>query len=257
MFRDESSKVMQRAHAKWGREDNEGHDRPDGPSAVTPPLQPNPSSSNHQSPSTTTLSPASAAPVSGWKAVNNVAPEPGQVALMVKPLGPTWAEQGVQFYINRYVLGYGDDPKCPEDLHDGRLVFDPAVQDIMAAIGLIAMSNLTGDGDTKLAARQNYVLALRQLGGSLTNLDTVRMDVTLRSVVLLALFEVWTLSPRIPRDEAHTHVSQVVKTTHETTKSAQAHIMGAAALVRSLLPVREFPATGLRGLVQLCYALVR
>jgi hypothetical protein len=69
------------------------------------------------------------------------------------------------------------------------------VQDIMAAVGLASLSNLRGDTSMMTMARQKYGLALRQTGRLIQASSMPDFEVTMRSVVMLAMFEVCALTP--------------------------------------------------------------
>lgn len=111
------------------------------------------------------------------------------------PVDPSLEEQGVQFYINRYLIGHPDEPKTAGDLSSTDWLWDPAVQDVMAAVGLASLSNLRGDHNLMTTARQRYVMALRQTGRLVQTSVTPDFEVTMRSVVMLAMFEVCALAP--------------------------------------------------------------
>lgn len=199
MFRDESSKVREKAHAQWGAGPGEGCS-----SLTSPSLSPFQSAWSARSPLPDDDA-GSTSPTALTPRLKGRWPASG----LIRPLGPTTAEQGIHFYVDRYVLGYPDGPRRAEELQDCQWVFHPAVQNIMAAIGLAAMSNLTRDANTRFEARQNYVLALQQTGKALMNPGTLKMDMALRNVVMLAMFEVRSTLSRSPRTspscgEAHT-----------------------------------------------------
>ncbi|KAL2680750.1 hypothetical protein Neosp_008353 [[Neocosmospora] mangrovei] len=105
------------------------------------------------------------------------------------PVDPSLEEQGVQFYINRYLIGHPDEPKTPGDLSSTEWLWDPAVQDVMAAVGLASLSNLRGDQNLMTTARQRYGMALKQTGRLIQTSVTPDFEVTMRSVVMLAMFE--------------------------------------------------------------------
>jgi hypothetical protein len=150
---------------------------------------------------------------------------------------PTFDQQGVDFYINQYVIGHPDEPKIPKDISvDAPWVGHPALQDIMAATGLAGLANLTSNKDMMTVARQKYGNALRGTGQLVQGVNTHPL-IIMRGVVMLALFE-------------------VVKETHQSSSTPYAHIMGGAALLRSWLPMPQAPFGGFRALLQLCYTMV-
>jgi hypothetical protein len=105
----------------------------------------------------------------------------------------------MQFYVNRYLLGHPDEPKRPQDLAMATWVWHPALQDIMTAIGLAGLSNLSSSSDLMNVARSKYGRALRRTGSLIQRHRTPDMEITMRSVVLLALYEVcFFLSTRHP-----------------------------------------------------------
>lgn len=222
MFRDENTKVIQKAHAQWGV----------------------PGSSD--SPSTSSSSPSAAeSPLPIVAADGSLSRRSSSVqqALVVSSripnaVQPTVFDKGIQFYVDRYILGYPQEPRTPEDLQDVPWMSTPGVADVMAAVGLSAMSNLTGDKELDVAARQKYGLVLRNTAKSIQNPAALDPRTAMRTVVLLAMFE-------------------VVQGQSETTGSLKAHIMGAAALLNSLVPNLSQPTAAFRGIIQLCFSMVR
>jgi hypothetical protein len=106
------------------------------------------------------------------------------------PIGPTSDERGLQFYVNRYLVGHPDDPRSPNELGTIIWLWHPGLQDIMSAIGLAGLANLTGNTEMKTVARAKYGAALRQTGKLINDPSTPYLQVTMRSIVMLALFEV-------------------------------------------------------------------
>jgi hypothetical protein len=152
---------------------------------------------------------------------------------------PTVFEKGMQFYLDHYVLGYPQEAQTPADLREAQWLAAPDLPDLMAAVGLSGLSNLTGDAEMEVAARQKYGLVLRNVAKSIRNPAALALDVrtAVRTVVLLTTFE-------------------VVQGRAETTDSVRAHIMGAAALLTSLVPSIPQPAAAFRGIIQLCFSMV-
>ncbi|TQN71874.1 hypothetical protein CSHISOI_03609 [Colletotrichum shisoi] len=85
-------------------------------------------------------------------------------------------------------------------------------------------------------AREKYGSALRETGKLIRPPHTPSIDVTMRAVVALAMFE-------------------VVKGSHHSTGTVHAHVMGGAALMRSWCPMPSVPFAGFRALLQLCYSM--
>ncbi|KAI2639667.1 hypothetical protein GGS26DRAFT_277816 [Hypomontagnella submonticulosa] len=225
MFRDESSKVIQKAHAQWGSSGSPTD--PSGGLALA-------SSSSSvsawasESPSSSSDSPPAATPVPQ----REVAPErvPKKVDLSME-------QQGLQFYINRYLMGHPDSPRTGDQVAAYFSSAD-AAQNIMIAVGLAGLSNLQGDKNMNLFARSKYVAALKQTGQLIASNDPSGLIPRLRSVVTLALFEVVQgKGPKV------------------TVGSANTHINGAVAVMRSALPLNQAPNRGVYGVIQLVFSM--
>jgi hypothetical protein len=152
MFRDESSKVMQKAHAQWG------YSEPMNDRAVS---IASPSSENATGPLT-----------------------------LAKSIDPTMLEKGVQFYIDRYLIGHPGEPKTVDDLPEAKWMLTDGMDVVMAALGLGALSNLTKDPEITVAAREKYGQALMLTAKSLQSIGRGGREAELRSVIMLAQFEV-------------------------------------------------------------------
>lgn len=226
MFRDESKKVIKKAHAQWGVP--EGSENENGSAilsmstAPTPPSS-SPAYSRKSSPTSggnaSRSEKASASPVSASVSPSSSHHSPGSVSPMVLPIvkqepvretspltirvGPTLEEQGLQFYVNRYLVGHPDEVKSASDLASEPWVWHPALQDVMCAVGLAGLHNLTGNIEMMSMAREKYGSALRQTGKLIRPPHTPSIDVTMRAVVALAMFEVgcWCSEERL-RDNA-------------------------------------------------------
>lgn len=102
-------------------------------------------------------------------------------------------DRGVQFYISRYLHDQPDGPRTTEELVSYCTSSD-AMRNIVVAVGLAGLSNLRGDKDLGLYAREKYVSALRHTGqlvlSSQVRQDPVGFALSVKSVVTLALFEV-------------------------------------------------------------------
>ncbi|OLN81620.1 White-opaque regulator 1-like protein 2 [Colletotrichum chlorophyti] len=258
MFRDESTKVIKKAHAQWGvSEGPENGSKRSNASTASSPLSLSPAHSRKSTPnhsrttSQSDVSPASrsasfsASPSSSYKHAESASPTALPVIKqefsreMTPPnwhIGPTLEEQGIQFYVNRYLLGHPDEPKSGKDLATEPWIWHPALQDVMSAVGLAGLYNLTGKAEMMATAREKYGSALRQTGQLIQPPHTPSIDVTMRSVVALAMFE-------------------VVKGTHHSTGTVHAHVVGGAALMRSWCPMPSVPFGGFRALLQLCYSM--
>ncbi|RSL94345.1 hypothetical protein CDV31_014370 [Fusarium ambrosium] len=281
MFRDESSKVMQKAHAQWGVGESGSEMASQASSSSSASSSASNSASAASSVPTlscststnTTLAPysapssaisSSASSATYWSSTSpsslvshqtspptppsptsyhqtSLASAAQPVAIvppprLPTPVDPSLEEQGVQFYINRYLIGHPDEPKTPDDLSSTEWLWDPAVQDVMAAVGLASLSNLRGDNNLMTTARQRYGMALRQTGRLIQTSVTPDFEVTMRSVVMLAMFE-------------------LVKGANQNIAHVHAHVMGGVALLRRWLPMPEVAFLGVRAMLQMCYCL--
>ncbi|KAK1968066.1 hypothetical protein LY78DRAFT_655604 [Colletotrichum sublineola] len=261
MFRDESTKVIKKAHAQWGVSDgpDNEHIQASASNDPSPPASsptysqksmPNGKRTASRSSVSAAISPASntsssaPSPASSSRSAGSTSPpvlpvvkrENRESSPPTLHIGPTLEEQGVQFYINRYLIGHPDEPKSGQDLATQAWIWHPTVQDVMCAVGLAGLYNLTGNVEMMATAREKYGSALRQTGNLIRPPHTPSIDVTMRSVVALAMFE-------------------VVKGTHHSTGTVNAHVMGGAALMRSWCPMPSVPFAGFRALLQLCYSM--
>ncbi|KAI1755538.1 hypothetical protein F4782DRAFT_488884 [Xylaria castorea] len=229
LFRDESSKVIQRAHAQWGT-GTPGSPPDDGSEASSPSSGP------------TTISPsrrithAPAGPVSSPPTATAQEIIASRIPRRVEP---NLDQRGLKFYVERYLLNHPDSPRSPElmELYFGN---DEAIRNVMIAVGLAGMSNLLGNKSMNLAARSKYVTALKQTGQLIASAsrDPRTIVKPLRSIVTLALFEVVQ-----------------GKGSRVSAGSANTHVHGAVALTRSVLPVPNSPNGGARGVLQLMFSM--
>ncbi|KAK3333096.1 hypothetical protein B0T19DRAFT_116647 [Cercophora scortea] len=210
MFRDESAKVIQKAHALWGVPEASG------------------SGSGSDS------SPTSTSPASPTHGRSSVGDRPRWKAQVPKEIYATKADQAVRFFIEHYLIGHPDEPKAGGELKGVKWLHSPTIRHSMAAVGLASLGNLRGDKDLHTLARQNYGLALQNMALSIKDIQASDLDVPMRTVVMLALYEVI-------RGNAEPH-------------TARTHLMGGAAMLRSILP-RAGPGV-LRALLQLCFSML-
>ncbi|KAI0393599.1 hypothetical protein F5Y17DRAFT_466779 [Xylariaceae sp. FL0594] len=239
MFRDESSKVIQKAHAQWGGTPGSPTDSEQGTSALSEGSPVSASSASPSSSSSSSLSglrhasPAARSPPAGMPQSQELASKiPRKVELNLD-------QRGLKFYMERYLFNHPDAPTTPEliDLYFGNV---SAMQNVMIAVGLAGMSNLLGNKSMNLVARSKYVTALKQTGQLITNasLNPTSIEKPLRSIVALALFELVQ-----------------GKGSKDTAGSAITHIHGAIALLRSVLPVANVPGGGARAAIQLMFSM--
>ncbi|KAK0711451.1 hypothetical protein B0H67DRAFT_555429 [Lasiosphaeris hirsuta] len=226
MFRDESTKVIQKAHAQWGVQDQSEAGEPSGSS----PASTSPSSSSTRSRASIAESVSTVSPTSpnGHSLVQ---------AKFPRGLDATRIDRAIQFYLEHYVVGLPDEAKTGHELQELRWVHAPVTREVMAAVGLASMSNLTGDKELFIVARQQYGLALQHTGSAIRDIQSVDMDIAIRAIIMLGMFE-------------------VVRGDSVPIKAAQTHIMGGAALLRGFLPFFGSSADGLRALMQLCFSML-
>ncbi|KAI1453603.1 hypothetical protein F4805DRAFT_362089 [Annulohypoxylon moriforme] len=226
MFRDESSKVIQKAHAQWGSSGS--------------PTDATGSSSLASSSSSTSIwtqeSPASTSTSDSPPADTPIATRDLTPARIPRKVDLNVDQQGMQFYINRYLMNHPDSPKTRDQVAEYFSSADSA-QNVMVAVGLAGMSNLLGNKNMNLLARSKYVTALKQTGQLIASNNPAGLIARLRSVVSLALFEV--VQGKGPKG---------------TVGSASTHINGAVAVMRSVLPLPHAPNGGAHGVLQLLFS---
>ena len=72
-----------------------------------------------------------------------------------------------------------------------RWVHSSLTRNIMAAVGLAGLSNLTGDKGANTLAKHHYGLALQDIASTVRSLSSeVDLDITMRAVVMMAIYEV-------------------------------------------------------------------
>ncbi|KAI8966241.1 hypothetical protein F5Y11DRAFT_343627 [Daldinia sp. FL1419] len=212
MFRDESSKVIQKAHAQWGSSGS-----PTEPSGNLASTSASASAWTDESSSSASSSP----PESTLIPPPDLAP-----ARIPKKVDLNMEQQGLRFYIDRYLLNHPDSPRTSEQVATYFSRAD-AAQNVMIAVGLAGLSNLQGNKNMNLVARSKYVASLKQTGQLIASNDPAGLVARLRSVVTLALFEVVQgRGSRVAVGLASTHVN------------------GAMAVMRSVLPLPQSPNGG-------------
>ncbi|KAM7199794.1 white-opaque regulator 1 [Rhypophila sp. PSN 637] len=229
MFRDESTKVIQKAHAQWGVAESleSGESSSSSPTSTTSPS------------STSSRSRTSIRRISRSKSSTPPADDSWTWVGAPVELYATRSDQAVRFFIEHYLVGHPDEPKASRELQGVGWIHAPQIQNIMAAVGLASMSNLTGDKDLQIMAREKYGLALRQMVSSIANLESIDLSVSMRTIIILALFE-------------------VIRGESEGTNT-RTHLMGAATLLRTLLSrsgMVSAPSHILRALLQLCFSML-
>ena len=101
MFRDESTKVMQKAHAQWGVGESSEMGESSGSSPT--PTSPSSSRSRSQIPEATTPRSHSLA-ARGYRTPDR--------RRLTKEIGVTPVDRAVKFYIDHYVIGLPDEPRA-------------------------------------------------------------------------------------------------------------------------------------------------
>ncbi|KAI1437746.1 hypothetical protein GGR50DRAFT_692012 [Xylaria sp. CBS 124048] len=235
MFRDESSKVIQKAHAQWGT--------PGSPQGSADGDQKSPTISEKATASTTTTLPLNHRPSpTSSSAISSRSPSAmHKIAEPKLPpkIEPNLDQRGLKFYMERYLLNHPDSPGDPE-LREVYFSNEEAMRNVMVAVGLAGMSNLLGNKSMNLVARSKYVAALKQTGQLITSVSRDYLTVVkpLRSIVTLALFEV-----------VQGRGSCI------SASSANTHVHGAVALLRTVLPLSNSPNGGARGALQLMFSM--
>ncbi|KAI0199590.1 hypothetical protein F4808DRAFT_209834 [Astrocystis sublimbata] len=232
LFRDESSKVIQKAHAQWGAGTPESSPT-DGSSESSSPIRGSatPSPTSNRIPGASAKLPSYELTVAAREVITSRIP---------RRVEPNLDQRGLKFYAERYLLNHPDSPRTPA-LMDVYFGDDEAIRNVMIAVGLAGMSNLLGNKSMNLAARAKYVTALKQTGQLLagTSRDPQTIVKPLRSIVTLALFEVVQ-----------------GKGSRVSAGSANTHVHGAVALARSVLPNPKAPNGGARGCLQLMLSML-
>ncbi len=178
MFRDESTKVIQKAHAQWGMHDPFEAGDPSGSS----PSSTSPSTASSRSRGSIAESVSSGPPTS---------PEGSRGGIRFPmEIDATKIDRAVQFYLEHYVIGHPDEARAGQELQEQTWVFSPTTREIMAAVGLASLSNLNGDKEMYTLARRQYGKALQHIANSIRNPQGLDIGVYLRAVVMLGLFEV-------------------------------------------------------------------
>ncbi|KAK4031917.1 hypothetical protein C8A01DRAFT_20939 [Parachaetomium inaequale] len=156
---------------------------------------------------------------------------------LAKEIIATPVDKAIQFYVEHYVLGLPDEPRAGHELRGIKWVHSRETRDIMAAVGMASLSNLTGDKEMNTLAKHHYGLALQNMASSVRNMASVDIDLVLRAVVMMAMYE-------------------VIRDRNEPASLARTHVMGGAAILSNSLPLPQAPADGPRGLLQLCFSMV-
>jgi hypothetical protein len=209
MFRDESTKVIQKAHAQWGVQESEAS----GSGSVVAIGDPGSSSGSSDgsavrsaSSSPTSTASASSSSPSPWSENpipivvkrRNSPPNPDStraLARVPKEISPTEIDKGIHFYIQHYLIGHPDEARSLQDLREIKWLNKPNVTDMMAAVGLASLSNLTGQKELETIARQKYGSALQHTSKAIQTLVEEDKESLMRAVVMLAMFEVRSPSP--------------------------------------------------------------
>lgn len=184
---------MQKAHAQWGV--GEGPDSCSQTSNSDSGLNDPPSSKSpislsgvHGQASPTQALPSP--PASYLSAFSTTDQNSIEVSRLNSSIMPTLEEQGFQFYVNRYLVGHPDEPRNSEELKSYEWLFNPALRDVSAALGLASLSNLRNENELMTDARRRYGKALRTAGELIQSNNAPAIDLASRLVVMLAMFEV-------------------------------------------------------------------
>ncbi|KAK3295677.1 uncharacterized protein B0H64DRAFT_322315 [Chaetomium fimeti] len=156
---------------------------------------------------------------------------------LIKEICATPVDKGIQFYIEHYIIGLPDEPRAGHELRGIKWVHSRATRDIIAAVGLAGLSNLTGDKEMNTLSKHHYGLALHNMASSVRDMGSIELDLIMRTVVMMAMYE-------------------VIRGGNEPSSPARTHVMGGAAILNNSLPLPQSPADGPRGLLQLCFSMV-
>lgn len=107
-----------------------------------------------------------------------------------KEVCATPIDKAIQFYIEHYVIGLPDEPRIGQDLRGTKWIHSRETRDIMAAVGMAGLSNLTGDKEMSTLAKHHYGLALQNVSSSIRNPSRLELDIVMRAVVMMAMYEV-------------------------------------------------------------------
>jgi hypothetical protein len=181
MFRDESNKVMKKAHAQWGGASEVSEQ---GDSSGSSPDSASPSSARSRSsaPEATIPPPSTTVTTSSRKTSAG--------KRLIKEICATPVDKGIQFYIEHYVIGLPDEPRAGHELQGVKWVHSRATRDIIAAVGMAGLSNLTGDNEMGTLSRYHYGLALHNVASSVRDPKSLELDLVMRIVVMMAMYEV-------------------------------------------------------------------
>ncbi|KAI0180841.1 hypothetical protein GGR52DRAFT_521864 [Hypoxylon sp. FL1284] len=215
MFRDESSKVIQKAHAQWG-------------SSGSPIDASGPAIASASSASTwMTESPGGS--LDSPQSSSSPSPRDLEPAKLPKRVNLNLEDQGLQFYINRYLMNHPDSPRTGDQVA-AYCAAAETTRNVMIAVGLAGLANLQGDKSLNLIARSQYGTALKHTGQLIADNHPSSFVARVRSVVSLALFEV--VQGNGPKS---------------TVSSANTHINGAVAVLRSVIPASPVRSTAVVG----------
>ena len=210
MFRDESTKVIQKAQAQWGvAEPSES-----GESSTSPPVAYSPQSTGSRSwvSEAATRRPA-ALVAQDWRS--------SEGARLTQEISASPFDKAIQFYLEHYVIGLPDEAKSGQELQGMRWVHSSLTRNIMAAVGLAGLSNLTGDKETNTLAKHHYGLALQNIASTVRNMSgEVDLDLTMRAVIMMAIYEVSSSCPTLLCDGSLTTITATTRSRVAETRLA-------------------------------------
>lgn len=184
LFRDESSKVRERAHAEWSTKKV--------PCSATW-RSTSDKLSSYKLPifldligSPDTIPPLSSLHTSFCESNRHIFKDKSLQCSV--PL--TTEEQGFHFFVHQYIFGHPDEPKNMEELSSYELIWDPVFRNACIAIGLASLSNLNGNTNMMMDARQRYGEALRKAKMLVQANNCANIDLTCRLGIMLAMFDV-------------------------------------------------------------------
>lgn len=117
--------------------------------------------------------------------------------LMIRSPSPAAQDEGIKFFFNHYVTevqGPWGDLDIVETAMFPLLHRSDSFANAVSSVGYAGLSNVTKDPKHMIVARRKYVASLRDITRALGDVANSDLDATLKSVLLLAAFEVSSFS---------------------------------------------------------------
>lgn len=113
--------------------------------------------------------------------------------LMVKSPSLSAQDEGIKFFFNHYVTEIREpwgDINIVESQIFPLLCRSDSFANAVSSVGYAGLSNVTKDPSHMVIARRKYAASLKDIARALGDVGNSDLDTTLKSVVLLAAFEV-------------------------------------------------------------------